>query len=212
MPAGFLELFNCINIFKSSSVFRTVRMITYQEIYDLLRREKYNDAIESLPQNFLKEIAEYINEKKSIVNREQNLFSDTVKMTRKQLENSLSIIKEIIAIREKKVLNLAFTAALTGVTRRDTEHLFDYEKELFDTAVRQLEQNQQTVNRILEGIHEEKDLKNLFIRFKEDVPSFIGSGGNELGPFKRGDVSNINKEIAEMLINDSKAALIDEEI
>jgi len=186
-------------------------MITYQEIYDLLRKEKYSETIQLLPQNFLKELAEYLKEKKAIVSREQNLFSDTVKMTRKQLENSLSIIKEIIAIREKKVLNLAFTAALTGVTKRDTEHLFDYEKELFNVSVKQLEQNQQTTNKLLDGIHEEKDLKNLFIRLKENVPSFLGVNGNELGPFNRGDVANMSKEIAQILIDDGKAALIEEE-
>ena len=62
-------------------------MITYQEIYDILRKEKYNEALQQLPKKFLGEIASYLAEKKDIVNREQKnteLFSDTLRMTRKQ--------------------------------------------------------------------------------------------------------------------------------
>ncbi len=187
-------------------------MITYQEIYDVLRKEKYNEALQTLPENFLQEVGTYLNEKKSIVAREGNLFSDTLRMTRKQLDNALSIIKEILAIRQRKVLDLAFVAAATGISRRDTESLLVHEQELFNVAVKQLEQNHQNVAAILEGqVKEEKDLKNLFVRFKEEVPAFFGSNGNELGPFKKGDVANLPKEIAEILVTDGKTALIDEE-
>jgi len=189
-------------------------MITYQEIYDILRKEKYNEALQQLPKNFLTEIASYLNEKKDIVNREQKdseLFSDTVRMTRKQLDNTLSIIKEIIAIRERKVLNLAFTAALTGISKRDTENLLEHEKELFEITVKKLEHNQKLVSEKLNGKvgGDEKDLKNILIRFKEEVPAFLAAEGNELGPFKSGDVANLPQEIAEILMADGKAVQIE---
>lgn len=189
-------------------------MITYQEIYDVLRKEKYNEALQPLDSNFLKDVAIYLNEKKGIVSREgnsDNLFSDTLRMTRKQLDNALSIIKEILAIRQRKVLNLAFTAAVTGISKRDTETLLEHEQELFNVVVKRLEQNQKAVAEILNGKIEEKDLKNLFVRFKEEVPAFLDGNGNELGPFKKGDIANLPKEIAEILIGDKKAAQIDEE-
>ncbi len=189
-------------------------MITYQDIYDILRKEKYNEALQQLPKKFLREVASYLTEKKDIVNREQKdseLFSDTVRMTRKQLDNTLSIIKEIIAIRERKVLNLAFTAALTGISKRDTENLLEHEKELFEIVVKRLEQNQKVVSEKLNGkINEEKkDLKNVLIRFKEEVPAFLAGDGTELGPFKSGEVVNLAQEIAEILLNDGKAMMID---
>ncbi len=187
-------------------------MITYQEIYDVLRKEKYNEALQALPDNFLEDVSVYLNEKKAIVSREGNMFSDTLRMTRKQLDNALSIIKEILAIRQRKVLDLAFVAAVTGVSKRDTESLLEHEQNLFNVTVKQLEQNQQKVSMVLNGeIKEEKDLKNLFVRFRDEVPAFLGVNGNELGPFKKGDVANLPKEIAEILLADNKAALIEEE-
>jgi len=188
------------------------KMITYQEIYDVLRKEKYNEALQTLPDNFLQDVAAYLNEKKNIVAREGNLFSDTLRMTRKQLDNALSIMKEILAIRQRKVLDLAFIAAATGISKRDTESLLEHEQALFNTAIKQLEQNQETLALILNGqAKKEKDLKNLFVRFKEGVPAFLDASGNELGPFKKGDVANLPKEIAEILLTDNKTALIEDE-
>ncbi|MEM4153108.1 MAG: hypothetical protein QXK80_03270 [Candidatus Pacearchaeota archaeon] len=186
-------------------------MITYQEIYEALRKEKYNEALQQLPSNFLQEVSEYINDKKNILSRESDFFSDTLRMTRKQLDNALSIVKELLIIRQRKVLNLAFVAAVTGISKRDTESLLEHEKELFDISVRQLEQNQKLISEILNGKIEKKDLKNLFVRFKEDVPAFLDGSGVELGPFKKGDVANLPKEIAEILLADDKVAQIEEE-
>lgn len=190
-------------------------MITYQEIYDILRKEKYNEALQQLPKKFLEKISSYLGEKKDIVNREQKngeLFSDTLRMTRKQLDNAISIIKEIIVIREKKVLNLAFTAALTGISKRDTDNLLEHEKELFDTTVTQLEKNQKFISKSLNGQagEEKKDLKNILLRFKEEVSAFLDAEGSEIGPFKPGDIANLPKNIAEILLSDEKAVLIDE--
>ncbi len=80
-------------------------MITYQEVYDLLRKEKYNEALQELPKQFFKDLAEYISDKRKILERESNstLFSDTVRMTRTQLDNALAVIKELLSIRERKV-------------------------------------------------------------------------------------------------------------
>jgi len=50
-----------------------------------------------------------IDEKKSIVDKDQgSLFSDTQKITRKQFENAVSLVNELLAVRGKKVLNLSY--------------------------------------------------------------------------------------------------------
>lgn len=186
-------------------------MITYQEIYDILRKEKYNEAIQDLPKNFLQELASYLEDKKQFIEKQKSsLFSDTLRMTRKQLDNALAIIKEIFAIRNKKILNLSFTAAQTGVSKRDTENLLEHERKLFENTVKQLEDNQKIILQSLDGkLEEKKELKNLFIRFKEEVPAFVAGDGSEIGPFKIGEVANLSKEIARVLIEDGKAVQID---
>lgn len=188
-------------------------MITYQEIYDMLRKEKYNEVLQPLPKKFLKEVASYIDEKKNILGREdtgkKGLFSETVRMTRKQLDNTMAIIKELTIIRQRKILNLALTAAMTGVSKKDTENLLKYEIELFELTTKQLENCQKEITKKLKGQEEEKP-KNILIRFKEDTPAFLGGEGHQLGPFKQNDVVNLPSQIASILISDGKAAQIEE--
>lgn len=188
-----------------------INIITYQEIYDHLRKEKYNESLQEIPDNFLQELANYIDDKKQILAKEDSsLFSDTLKVTRKQLDNSISLIKEIFSIRNKKILNLSFAAAITGVSNRDTDNLLDHERKLFENTVKQLEENQKKILTYFEGKQEKQpELKNLFIRFKEEVPAFSLFDGSEIGPFKQGEVANLPKEIASILINDKKASQID---
>lgn len=187
-------------------------MITYQEIYDILRKEKYNEALQPLPKNFLKEVSAYIKEKKKILSKEDStkLFSETLRMTRKQLDNTMSMIKELMMIRQRKVLNLALTASMTGISKRDTENLLSHEAEFFDAAVQQLEKCQKYVAKKLEGEEEEKELKNVLIRFKENVPAFLGEDGRELGPFRQDEIANLPKQIAAILISDGKATAVEE--
>ena len=187
-------------------------MITYKELYDLLRKETYNESLQKLPNNFLKQTGAYIDEKKKILAREsgeKNLFSETVRMTRKQLDNTLSIIKELSRIRQRKVLNLAFTAAMMGLSKRDTENLLKYEVELFESTTKQLENCHKEVAKMLDGIKEEEKPKIILIRFKENVPAFLEKEGSQLGPFKQNDVANLPVQIASILISDGKAVPIE---
>lgn len=187
-------------------------MITYQEIYDILRKEKYSEALQQLPKNFLKEIAAYLEEKRTIFARESSkgLFSETLRMTRKQLDNTVSIVKELVAIRQRKILNLALTAAMTGISKKNSENLLAHEIELFEQTVKQLEKCQREMMKKLENHEEERESKNILIRFKEDVPAFLDEEGNELGPFKQEELANLPRQIALILVADNKAILIEE--
>jgi DNA replication initiation complex subunit (GINS family) len=183
-------------------------MITYQEIYDIARKEKYNEALQQLPKNFFVELSRYIKEKREMTNKEtKSIFSETINMTRKQLDNTLAVIREIIMLRERKILNLALVSSKTGVSKRDVENMLKHEKELFEEITKKLESNQGELNKILNGEHQEgKDLKNnLMIRFKEEVPKFLDLEGKETGPFKQGDIANLPQDIAKILVNDEKA-------
>ena len=84
------------------------KMITYPEIYELLRKEKYTDSLQDLGKDFLKKLEEYLTGKKTLLEREQKerpeIFNDTLDRTRKQLENAKAMIKELFSRREKKVI------------------------------------------------------------------------------------------------------------
>lgn len=185
-------------------------MITYQDLYNALRLEKYSEPLQKLPKNFIKEIHEYVTEKRSIISREGKAFTDAVNKISRQLNNALTIVNELFTIRSKKILNLAMLASKTGITKQDMQNMLLHEKKLFNGVTKSINESVNYVSNAINNGHEEKkDLKkNVLIRFNQDVPEFMDSDGNTLGPFKSSDVANLQRDIANILINSKKATEI----
>jgi DNA replication initiation complex subunit (GINS family) len=189
---------------------RLRKMITYQDIYDLLRKEKYSEELQPLPKSFFKDVAAYINDKKEIITKEHDIFSEAIIKTKKQLDNTIELIKEIVLRRKKKILNLAFIASETGISKKDFDNMLPHEKELFQIVAQQLEKAGKDINNSLNGT-EAKEFKNRLIKFKANVNSFIDANDNILGPFKEGEIANLPAEIVQILIQEGKAEAINEE-
>jgi len=187
-------------------------MITYNELYDALRKERYSEQLQPIPKNFVKEVAVYLKDKKKIADKESDDFSDTVTKTKKQFENSIAIFKELMLRRKKKILELAFIAAETGISKRDFENMLAVEKECFDMIMKSLEKGDKKVAQMLKGSDEggEKS-KNKMIAFIDDTGEFLDLEGEKVGPFKKGDVANLPEEIANILIVDKKAEAVEED-
>ena len=49
-------------------------MITYNELYDALRKERYSEQLQPIPKNFVKEVGAYLNDKKEIALRKNDDF------------------------------------------------------------------------------------------------------------------------------------------
>ena len=185
-------------------------MITYNELYDALRKERYSEQLQPIPKNFIKEVADYLRDKKEIANKKDDDFSDTILKTKKQFENSISIFKEFMLRRKKKILELAFVATETGISKRDFENMLAVEKECFEGIMKSLEKGDKKISEMLKGAEEEKN-KNKMIVFIENTDEFLDLDGNKLGPFDKGDIANISEEIANILILDKKAEGVEEE-
>jgi len=188
-------------------------MITYNELYDALRKERYSEQLQPIPKNFIKEVAAYLKDKKEIANKESDDFSDTIQKTKKQFENSIAIFKEFMLRRKKKILELAFIATETGISKRDFENMLLIEKECFDGIMKLLEKEDKKIEEILKGVedNEQNKSQNKMIVFIEDTDEFLDLEGNKLGPYKKGDIANIFEEVANILIIDKKAEAIEEE-
>jgi DNA replication initiation complex subunit (GINS family) len=188
-------------------------MITYNELYDALRKERYSEPLQQLTKNFVKDFAIYLKEKKEILDSKDDDFSDSIMKTKKQVENSVAIFKELILRRKKKLLELAFVAAETGISKRDFENMLNFEKESFEGIMKLLEKGDKKIAEMLKGISQEGEekSKNKMIVFISETEEFLDLEGNKLGPFKKGDVANISEEIANILIIDEKAEAISEE-
>ena len=187
-------------------------MISYNELYDALRKERYSEQLQPIPKNFIKEFSLYLKDKKDLVEKKNDDFSEVILKSKKQFENSIAIFKELILRRKKKILDLAFVAAETGISKRDFENMLAVEKEAFDGIMKALEKGDKKIDEMMKGFDEKiKKEENKMIVFIEDADEFMDVDGNNLGPFKKGDVANLSEEIANILIIDKKAEAIEEE-
>jgi len=94
-------------------------MITYNDIYEAARKERYSDQLQNLPKNFIDEVADYLKDKKEISAKQDSDFSDVILKTKKQLENAITLFKELMLRRRKKILNLVLIAAETGISKQE---------------------------------------------------------------------------------------------
>ena len=208
-------------------------VITYETIFELLRREKEREALQKLEKTFFQDILEYLKERKKIlISQESTLIEpEEKKKNEKQFENVKKLLKEFYERREKKIINFAIDKSRTGSDLMDKDSLLEEEHKFFQKLVDLLNNNRSDIlNKLLnlempkseekkpesreEGVirdsigKEEKSA--LMIRFVHAVPKFIGTELEEYGPFEEEEVANLPKEIAMVLIDKGRAEAIKE--
>jgi DNA replication initiation complex subunit (GINS family) len=180
-------------------------MITYNDIYEASRKERYSDQLQPLPKNFITEVSDYLKEKKEIASKDNDVFSDVIIKTKKQLENAITLFKELILRRKKKILNLVLIAAETGISKQDFDNMLAFEKLLFDDLMKAIDISEKKLGDLLNGEKDEK--KNELIVFKENVEEFMGLNGEKMGPFEKGQIANLPREIVKILVDSGKAEI-----
>jgi DNA replication initiation complex subunit (GINS family) len=184
-------------------------MITYNDIYEASRKERYSEQLQPLSKKFVNEVSEYLKEKKEIASKEDDIFSDIILKTKKQLENALTLFKELMIRRRKKILSLVLIAAETGISKRDFDNMLDFEKALFEEFMKCIDISDKKVNEMLNG-KVETVIRNDMVIFKEAAEEFVGMDGEKMGPFEEGQIANISKEIAKILVESGKAEYVNE--
>ncbi len=179
-------------------------MITYNDIYEAARQERYSDQLQPLSKNFVSEVSKYLKEKKQFTLKESDEFSGVIDKTKKQLENAVTFFKELIVRRRKKILNLVLIAAETGISKRDFENMLNFEKELFEELMKCMDASDKKLNKILDGDKLEQVQNNELVIFRENVECFVGLDAENMGPFEKGQIVNIPKQIAKILSEGGK--------
>lgn len=183
-------------------------MITYSDLYEAARKERYSEQLQLLSKNFISEVAVYLKEKKQLSLKEESLFSDMIAKTKKQLENALTLFRELMIRRRKKILNLVLIAAETGISKQDFDNMLPFERSLFEELIKNMENSDKKISEILEGKSAE-ELKNELVVFKTNVEELLDREGEKIGPFEKGQMANISKEIARILVEDGKAEILE---
>jgi len=183
-------------------------MLTYNDIYEASRKERYSEQLQPLPKNFIDEVANYLKEKKEIASKQNDDFSDVIIKTKKQLENAMTLFKELMNWRRKKILNLVLVAAEVGISKQDFDNMLQIEKDLFEEIMKCIDFSNKKISGDLSWKKEE-EAKNQLVCFKEAVEEFVGLDGENVGPFVKGQIANLPKEIAKILIDDGKAEVVE---
>jgi DNA replication factor GINS len=194
---------------KIAGSFRRDKMITYNDIYEAARKERYSEQLQPIPKNFIKEISDYLREKKEAAMKGNGDFSDGAVKMKKQLENAVTLFRELVIRRRKKILGLVLIASETGISKQDFENMLQIEKELFEEIMKFVEGSDKKLNELINGGIEEKSVENSLILFIDNVESFVGMNSEKMGPYDKGQIANIPKEIAKILVQSNKAEFIE---
>ena len=198
--------------------------ITYETLFEFLRREKSRDELQKLDDLFYQQVADYLKQKKQpVLETDQN---ETAK-SRILLENIHRIIIELYQRREKKILDMALIKSRVKQSTISIHNLLNSEKTLFNALVLLLDETRhRCLDAVLtspksvvsppsltlvssptqapspETITMAKVKKILFL---DPVPQFIGEELEAYGPFNPGDQAELPLKIAELLIEKEHA-------
>jgi len=178
--------------------------LDYGEVRRIHRLEKNSSQLSELKPDFFTELGAFLSKERDAYL--SNLKNGSASKAR-DYSNLEEMSKELIAIRERKILNKALIASrtneysLAGLTKKE-EALFksvhsvlnDFKKDaslLFNSAKKP---------------SREKGLKKLPLRILSDIPGFIGADMKEYGPFSKGQSVELPRKTAELLVQKKLAA------
>jgi len=116
--------------------------ITYETLFELMRREKMREDLQEISPSFFDDVLEYLVEKQKIFDEtkhKMDLFSSQEReKTRTQIKNIHRILRELYERREFKVLLMAVNKSRTGSSLINTDHMLREEVLLFERLVSEL--------------------------------------------------------------------------
>jgi DNA replication initiation complex subunit (GINS family) len=204
-------------------------VLTYETLYELLRREKSREELQKLDETFFKDTLNYLREKQQAYDdnlTKNDIFSQSERdKLHIQLANIKKILKDLYDIRERKIINMAVNKSRISANIVDTANLLAQEQAMFEslhsvlsqyrTGVlhRLLEQREPDILPIVLPLPEEKQPEpaqetpaNKTIRFLGKVDQFVGKELEMYGPYEQDDEATIPAELADILISEGKAA------
>ena len=117
--------------------------ITYETLYEILRREKSMDELQKLDESFFRDVLKYLQEKSAMVQEAAGKFDmfsvEERENTQIQLNNVRRILKELYSRREKKIIEMALNKAKTNSSIIDTSNLLAKEHEMYNSLIKTLD-------------------------------------------------------------------------
>jgi len=117
--------------------------LSYEDIYELLRAEKYSADLQPLKPEDLAKIKEYFKLKEEMLKKQKasTIFFDRSKRDKIliEIENAWRALKDLYERREKKVINRALFSSRTKL--RDSTNMLESEEKLYNALIDLLRKN-----------------------------------------------------------------------
>ncbi len=107
-------------------------VITYETLFDVLRKEKSRDELQQLPSEFYGRVLGYLRQKRGDADMVGGLSSPSAQKPLIQYQNTLKILRELFERRERKILEMALNRARSERNLIDTAPLLAEERRFFD--------------------------------------------------------------------------------
>lgn len=197
-------------------------IITYETLYEILRKEKYEADLTKLNEDFFKSVVAYLEEKNAILisqKQKESIFaSKEIEKTERQIQNIKRILRELYERRENKIIQIAVIASrsnqdleIPGLKEEKcllndlASILKTYREGILDSL---LNVKIPLIGKPKELKNEEKEPETKLIRFIQPVPRFVGDDMNIYGPFEEEDMANLPSKVAEVIIKNKRAEII----
>ncbi|MBU3942222.1 MAG: hypothetical protein KKF74_04895 [Nanoarchaeota archaeon] len=146
--------------------------ITYETLFDLLRREKNRAELQKLSDTFFEDVDIYIKEKHAILKDQQMKIGMSAiaekEKTSKQIENINNMLKGLLERRQQKIIDMAIVKSRTLSDTTDYSALLKEEQEMFNELVELLNRSKKklllhliTKPEFIEPKYEENESKEL---------------------------------------------------
>lgn len=215
-----------------------IENFTYEDIYELLRVEKFSAEIQKINEEDLSKINDYLQIKEKLLGQEEStsMMSSTKRVKiLTEIENAKRTLGDLYEKRERKIINRAITTIRSGNTLKDTTNMLKFEIELYNNLISLLQNNKsEFFNTIysaeknrdilekemaeIEKMRSEMDLaeqtaniKKKEVKFLEDSEQFYGEDLKTYGPYKKGEKDRLPEKIAKLLIEQKKIKLSEDE-
>ncbi len=212
--------------------------VTYETLYEMLRREKSREELQQLNEGFLLDVLNYLREKQKILDeaeRKQDIFSlEEREKTQVQLVNIRKIVRELYERREKKITDMALNRSRTKSNIIDTTPLLVHERYLFDSIVSVLDSFRSSVlysvlslnepsislpecqklagqpQAVVQPLEPPPAPATKTVKFTQQVDQFVGKELELYGPFQPEQKEQLPADIADILIEKGSAVEVQE--
>jgi len=164
-------------------------MITYEILRKISTQERETKKLSPLPPNFFSDARVYFS-RKSKIKSEDNW----------ELESAMHFFQEILERREAKILMHALYNVRSGFI---PENMTKEEEEFFNKIVKCIEEFRKRKDELM------KETETYTVAITQPLPEFVGIDMKVYGPFERGDIVTLPKEICKLLISKNVAEKID---